>query len=176
MTALDELTALLCELAQRPSCEGGGLSELDHLLQCAAELARSRPDDTELQLAGLVHDIGHGFGSDADHGRLGADFVRPVLGGRVADLVAAHVPAKRFLVATDPAYGAGLSSDSSRTLDLQGGAMTVAEVAEFRRRPSTEDALVLRRADDAAKVPGRSVPGLESWWDALGRVHADHRR
>ena len=32
---------------------------LDHGLQTAAVLRTSRPDDAELQVAGLVHDLGH---------------------------------------------------------------------------------------------------------------------
>ncbi len=169
MTTLAELGSLLDELGRRPSCEGDGLTELDHLLQCAAELAEVRPDDVELQLAGLVHDVGHALGSDADHGHLGAAFVRPVLGPRVAQLVDAHVMAKRYLVAVEPAYAAGLSPDSSRTLRLQGGPMSPAEAEAFRGRPDAADAVLLRRADDRAKVPGRRVRGLEHWRGALAR-------
>ena len=36
----------------------GGLPILDHCLQCAARLRESHPDDVELQVAGLVHDLG----------------------------------------------------------------------------------------------------------------------
>ena len=88
---LDELVAMLASLAGSPG-EAPGLSELDHGLQCAHELAIAHPGDDELQVAGLVHDIGHRFGDDAGHGVLGAGFVRPVLGERVAALVDLHVP------------------------------------------------------------------------------------
>src|ERR1700677_144977 len=79
---------------------------LDHSLQTAAVLRRSHPDDVELQIAGLVHDVGHMLrpGDDDAHGELGAEFVQPVLGRRVADLVRLHVPAKRYLVTTEPGY------------------------------------------------------------------------
>lgn len=167
MTTVDELIELLFDLGRRPSPDDESLTDLDHGLQCAAELFVVRPDDDELALAGLVHDVAHPLGSDEEHGRLGAELVRPVLGDRVADLVEAHVPAKRFLVATDSTYRAGLSGDSTRTLILQGGAMTAEEAERFRRLPRFEDALVLRRADEAAKVPGRQVPGLEHWVGAL---------
>jgi predicted HD phosphohydrolase len=167
MTTVDELIELLGDLGRRPSPDDESFTDLDHGLQCAAELVAVRPDDAELALAGLVHDVAHPLGSDEEHGRLGADLVRPVLGDRVADLVEAHVPAKRFLVATDPGYRAGLSADSTRTLILQGGGMPSEEAERFRRLPLFEDALVLRRADEAAKVPGRRVPGLEHWLGAL---------
>ncbi len=162
MTA-DEIVDLLVELGSTPSVEGVSFTELDHGLQCAAELARRFPRDHELQAAGLVHDIGHRFGSDEDHGRLGAEAVRPALGARVAALVESHVAAKRYLVATDPDYAARLSPDSVRTLALQGGALSPAEVTVFVASRHGPDAAALRRADDDAKVPGRAVPPLGHW-------------
>jgi len=167
---VDELVELLDALGTEPSEPGvptDGLSALDHALQCASELAGRRPHDTELQLAGLVHDIGHQFGPDDHHGRIGAEMVRPLLGARVAGLVEAHVPAKRYLVATEAHYRACLSADSVRTLALQGGALAPAEAAAFVSSPWAGDALVLRRADDAAKVPGRSVAPLAHWVPVL---------
>jgi predicted HD phosphohydrolase len=164
-----ELLELLASLGAVPSEETPGLSELDHGLQCAAELARVRPADRELQVAGLVHDIGHRFGPDERHGALGAERVRALLGDRVADLVEAHVPAKRYLVTTDPSYRDRLSSESTLTLALQGGALTPEEIRSFASSPHAADAVALRRADDAAKVPGRRVPGLAQWEPLLER-------
>lgn len=157
---VDALIELLDTLGGVAS-EEAGLTELDHALQCAWVLAGARPDDVGLQLAGLCHDIGHRFGPDAAHGRLGADALRPVLGERVAGLVEAHVPAKRYLVATEPGYA--LSPISVMTLSAQGGAMDETEAAAFAATRWCDDAIVLRRADEAAKVPGRTVPGLERW-------------
>jgi len=156
---IDLLTSLGTETCEQTA----GLSALDHGLQCAAALAGVRPDDTELQLAGLVHDIGHRFGPDDDHARLGAEHVRVVLGGRVAGIVGAHVAAKRYLVATDASYRSRLSPDSVRTLAHQGGPFAPDEVEAFARSRHGADAVTLRRADDAAKVPGRAVPGLDYW-------------
>jgi predicted HD phosphohydrolase len=160
--------ALLAELADMgttPSDEADDFSELDHALQCAFELAQRAPADSELQIAGLVHDIGHRFGGDDQHGRLGAEYLRPVLGDRVAGLVEAHVPAKRYLVVFDPDYA--LSEVSRMTLAVQGGPMSSGEIAAFRAAPHWEAALTLRRADDAAKTPGRDVPGLDHWLPLL---------
>jgi predicted HD phosphohydrolase len=166
---LDELLAVLRSMAAVPS-EGGGHSELDHGLQCGAELARLAPDDVELQVAGLVHDVGHAFADDASHGRAGAAAVRPLLGDRIAALVEGHVPAKRYLVTTDPSYADGLSPGSTSTLVDQGGPLSADELAAFRARSDWEDAVRLRRADDAAKVPGLAVPGLETWVEVLRSV------
>ena len=160
---LAELLDLLASMASEPSEEIQGLSELDHGLQSASGLAGVRPRDRELQLAGLVHDIGHRYGPDDQHGVLGAEHVRGLLGDRVAGLVEAHVPAKRYLVTTDAEYRSRLSAESTRTLGVQGGTLAPDEVSSFLSSPHAADAIELRRADDAAKVPGRSVPPLAHW-------------
>jgi predicted HD phosphohydrolase len=160
---LPELLDLLGALAGEPAEHTVGLSELDHGLQCAFELERVRPDDRELQLAGLVHDIGHRFGPDEEHGALGAEKVRGLLGDRVACLVDAHVPAKRYLAATEAPYRSQLSAESTRTLGVQGGPFSPEEIASFLSVPHAADAIALRRADEAAKVPGRPVPSLAHW-------------
>jgi predicted HD phosphohydrolase len=170
---VDELLARLDALATESSEGTPGLSELDHGLQCAHELTRARPDDLGLQLAGLVHDIGHDLGPEAEHGRLGAALVGDLLGGRVAALVEAHVPAKRYLVTADAGYAGLLSAGSTHSLALQGGVMGQTELAEFSSSPVFEDAVALRRADDAAKVAGRPVPALDAWAPVLVRWVAD---
>jgi predicted HD phosphohydrolase len=143
--------------------EDPGLSELDHALQCARLLELSAPDDFEIQIAGLVHDIRQG----PAHDRMGADAVRPVLGERVAALVGLHVEAKRYLVATDPAYRDRLSRISTHTLDLQGGPMGEDEISAFEASPHARDAVRLRLADEAAKVVAKPVKGLADWFPAL---------
>lgn len=138
---------------------------LDHSLQTAAVLRTTCPDDIEMQIAGLVHDIGHVLPPYRDevHADVAAAFVEPVLGERIADLVRLHVPAKRYLVTTDTAYRDGLKEDSIISLGRQGGDMSAQELAAFVGQPRAQEALVLRRADEAGKVPGRPVPGLDSW-------------
>lgn len=154
---------------------GGGRHDLlDHGLQAAALLAAWRPGDDELAVAGLVHDIGHVLapGLDDAHGEVAAAFVAPVLGRRVAALVRLHVPAKRYAVTRDPTYRARLAPDSIASLALQGGDMDGAELAAFEAEPHGADALVLRRADEGAKEPDRSVPGLGHWLGSLRAVAA----
>jgi predicted HD phosphohydrolase len=166
---LAALEAFLRTTATRP-CEEPGLSELDHSLQCAAELERLAPDDLELQVAGLVHDISHSQCHISEHDRVGADALRPILGERLGALVGLHVHAKRYLVATDAAYRGRLSRVSIHTLELQGGAMTPDEVKAFEASPFSDDAVRLRIADEAAKVAGKVVAGLEHWLPALRSV------
>lgn len=161
--SVDDVVAALREAGRTPSEEGLAMTELDHGLQTAHELSQRRPHDIELQAAGLVHDLGHTMGTGDAHARLGADALRPVLGERVARLVEAHVPAKRYLVTVDAEYRATLSPGSITSLALQGGALDPDEVARLAAVPGWDDALELRRADDAAKTPGRVVPALDHW-------------
>jgi predicted HD phosphohydrolase len=165
---------------------GEAVDQLTHALQAAHEAYLVRPADEELQVAALVHDLGHLIDPPDDdserraretsHAVIGASAVRGLLGERVADLVALHVAAKRYLVTTDLGYRDLLSTASARSLMLQGGSMTSVELVEFERRRHSVDAVVLRHADDAAKVPGRQVPSLLSWRPVLDAVANSVRR
>lgn len=145
--------------------DGEAVDLLAHMLQCAALLAAAAPDDVELQIAGLVHDVGTVLEPDgpATHATTGAEAVEALFGSRVAALVAGHDHAKRYLVSADPSYRAQLSEMSVATLALQGGDMDAAERTRFEAGEHFDSLVVLRRADDAAKVPGQAVPGLDDW-------------
>ena len=173
---VDELLAHLDQLATMPSIDVGGGSELDHGLQSAALLERARPDDTELHVAGLVHDVAHLWDEAGQprHAAMGAAAVRNLLGERVAALVRGHVPAKRYLVAVNPDYFALLSDDSVMTLRAQGGAMSDAEVHDFEAEDHWEAMVELRMADEGAKVTGAVVPDLDHWRDRIVAVAERH--
>jgi predicted HD phosphohydrolase len=178
---LDELLDLLEEGAAYDDAEAVDL--LAHGLQCAAALATLAPADLELQIAGLIHDVGHivyaraeghtAEDEDAHHAAVGAAIAAPLFGDRVAFLVRHHVDAKRYLVDTDPAYAAELSSRSAESLIAQGGELTNHELDMLNRSHDLEALVTLRRADDAAKVPGAGVPGLVSWLPVM-RAIAGH--
>ncbi|MCX4582765.1 HD domain-containing protein [Streptomyces sp. NBC_01481] len=177
--SVDGLIVMLadCEdVWDTPDRSGDPVDILDHGLQVAAVLADRHPHDEELQVAGLVHDIGHYLvpGDEAEHGEHAAEAVRGLLGSRVARLVALHIPAKRYLAAADQEHAAGLSPESARTLTLQGGPMTPGEQAAFEADPDFAAGLALRRADDAGKVVGLRVAGLEHWRPRVERVAAAH--
>jgi len=156
--------------------DGEDVDLLAHSLQCAQLLAKTAPDDAELHVAGLVHDLGTMLepGHPDTHARTGADAIEPLLGPRVAALVGGHDHAKRYLVSTDPAYRGRLSEMSVVTLTLQGGEMGEAERSTFEGAEHFDSLLRLRRADDAAKVAGRTVPGLDAWREKVERVARDH--
>jgi predicted HD phosphohydrolase len=171
--SVDELMELLeaCRGAwDTPDRSGDPVDLHDHALQTAHLLRRSHPADKELQLAGLVHDLGHLLrpGDDAGHADTAAQVVRPLLGGRVARLVRLHVPAKRYLAAVEP--DRTLSPQSALTLRAQGGVMGPEEAAAFARDPLAEDAVTLRQADDAGKVVGLDAGVMEDWRPVLERV------
>lgn len=168
-TAVDEVLDALASLEGRPSEDV--VPTLPHLLQTAELLAVAHPGDDELIVAGLLHDVASGLDPGCgDHPAEGARLVAPLLGPRVAALIAGHAQAKRYLVTVEPAYADGLSENSTVTLVGQGGPMTGDEVRRFESGPHAAALVVLRRADDAAKVPDRTTPPPTRWRSHLERI------
>jgi phosphonate degradation associated HDIG domain protein len=149
--------------------DGEGVTQLEHALQAAhqAEQAGAAPT---LVTAALLHDLGHllnlqgatptARGIDDQHQYFAIPFLRPLFTEAVLDPIRFHVDAKRALCATVPGYHEALSEDSKRSLVLQGGTFTPAQVQEFMARPHAAEAMSLRRWDDGAKVPGLATPPL----------------
>jgi gamma-butyrobetaine dioxygenase len=132
----------------------------EHMLQAGA-LAEAGGAAAALVAAALLHDIGHLLSEDHDeerHGASGARWLSRWFGDAVTEPVRLHVPAKRYLCAADPGYVALLSVESVRTLSMQGGPMTAAEVASFEALPFYGDAVAVRRWDDQAKDPAVTAP------------------
>ena len=137
------------------------VDELDHALQSAARAIDDGADD-ELVLAAALHDIAHSpdFGGAAAqaHDVTAERWLTPRFGARVGWLAGRHVAAKRYLAATDPAYGAALSPTSVDSLRAQGWAAVDPDLVAHRWWP---DALRLRRYDDAAKDPAAAGATIE---------------
>ena len=163
---------------------GEPVSMTEHGLQ-AAHFAQQQQAPSPLILAALLHDIGHliedvpdeldDWKTDAHHEAVGSQWLARHFGAEVSEPVRLHVPAKRFLCATDPAYRARLSNASVVTLALQGGAMAAAEIAAFQAEPYAGDAVRVRRWDDEGKIAGLVTAGLESYRrliDTLARDRA----
>ncbi len=132
----------------------------EHMLQAGA-LAEAAGAEGALVVAALLHDIGHLLDEDEDedrHGEAGANWLSQWFGAAVIEPVRLHVPAKRYLCAADAEYFGLLSAESVRTLSLQGGPMTAAEVAAFEALPFSRDAVAIRRWDDQAKDPVVTPP------------------
>lgn len=171
--SIDQITALLASGETRPLGPGQPVTQLEHALQTAAVLRQDEPDDVELAVAGLVHDLGQLLpgARDETHAVDGAAAVRAALGERVAWIVALHVEAKRYLVATDANYKVRLAGDSVMSLRRQGGAYTQREASAFLAMPWASDAVILRRADDSGKVDrDLGVASLDEWVVLLREV------
>ena len=180
MSAVVEEIIAACRSMEGLPYDGEPVDQLQHALQCAALGAEAFGEDDEFVVACLLHDIARApavagipyDGPREHHGEAGARWLTPRVGARVAWLAEQHVPAKRYLVAADPEYAAGLSEVSARTLIAQGGPMDAAEVAAFQANPDWELAVELRRIDDRGKVVDLEVPGLDAYRDRLARVTA----
>lgn len=171
----EELTALVDGLAGLPY-DGEAVDQRTHALQ-TAWLATEAGADDELVVAAALHDIGRARAVRAEHPGLphelaGAAFARRRLSERAAWVIAQHVPAKRYLVATDAAYHALLSPVSVASLKVQGGPMDEREVAEFAAHPLAAEAVALRRWDDAAKDPDGPMLPLPALLGAHARCVA----
>jgi predicted HD phosphohydrolase len=81
----------------------------------------------------------------------------------VTEPIRLHVDAKRYLCSTDASYLALLSEASRQSLVLQGGPCDPAEARSMEANPFSEGAVLLRRWDDSAKIPGLQVPALEHY-------------
>jgi [1-hydroxy-2-(trimethylamino)ethyl]phosphonate dioxygenase len=158
---------------------GERVSMTEHGLQAAyfAGIAAAPPG---LIVAALLHDVGHLVESvpddladwtvDAHHEQIGSRWLAKRFGAEVSEPVRLHVPAKRYLLATDSAYFAKLSPASVITLKLQGGPMAAHEVAQFETEPYYKDAVRVRQWDDQGKVEGLKTPGLADYRSLLEKL------
>jgi gamma-butyrobetaine dioxygenase len=155
---------------------GEPVSMTEHMLQ-SAHAAEQDGAPPRLVAAALLHDYGHfihahdedaaDHGIDTHHEDVAHAFLSEHFGPEIAEPIRLHVAAKRYLCATDPSYLGELSPASIRSLELQGGPYSAAEVAAFEASPHAADAVRLRRYDDAGKVAGLETPDLEHYRPVL---------
>jgi [1-hydroxy-2-(trimethylamino)ethyl]phosphonate dioxygenase len=158
---------------------GERVSMTEHGLQ-AAYFAQAQGAPEALVVAALLHDIGHLLESvpdaieewtaDAHHEETGARWLARHFAAEICEPVRLHVPAKRYLCATEAQYLAGLSPASVHTLALQGGPMSTRELARFEAERFGQDAVRVRRWDDQGKVAGLKTPGLDAYIPLIERL------
>ena len=159
---MEKLRCLYEENGKNAYC-GEAITEYEHALQAAYLAEQHAPNDKELIIAALLHDIGHLLGKNQEdymgklgvrrHEYIGAEYLRKNVGlsERICYLVENHVNAKRYLTHIDKNYYNHLSDASKQTLVYQGGPMTEDEAEKFRLHPQFENCLQLRVFDEAAK-------------------------
>lgn len=171
MTVADEILAIY-------GARGAGayfgerVSMTEHGLQ-AAWFAQVEAAPEPLIIAALLHDVGHlleavpddlaDWTADARHEETGARWLAERFSLEISEPVRLHVPAKRYLCATDAGYLRCLSSASVHTLKLQGGPMSGEETRAFEREPYYREAVRVRHWDDQGKVAGLETPPLEAY-------------
>ncbi len=152
------------------------VSQRQHALQSAA-LAEAAGAEPSLIVAALLHDVGHllhglpedapEHGIDDQHETLAARWLARRFGPAVVEPVRLHVAAKRYLCTVEPGYRQNLSGPSELSLQLQGGPMSDAEVAQFQQSPYADAAVALRRWDDRAKDPACVTATLSHYLTAI---------
>lgn len=151
-----------------------------HMLQCAA-LAQAEGASDSLVAAALLHDIGHlTEGAEGEyrpddtvdkrHDRAGAKVLEGYFPASVVEPVRLHVAAKRYLCATDFSYYDKLTPASQHSFALQGGAMSVDEVAAFEAQEFHRDAVRVRLWDDGGKIEGVRTPTFAELRPLLQRL------
>jgi phosphonate degradation associated HDIG domain protein len=176
MTA-DEILSIFAEQGSGAYL-GEPVSVSEHALQ-SAYFAEAAGASGALVLAALLHDIGHlieaapddigEWKSDAQHELSGSRWLARRFGPEVYEPVRLHVPAKRYLCATEAAYVNALSPASVVTLKLQGGPMSRTETEVFEAEPYWREALLVRRCDDQGKVQGLKTPGFAHYRPLIER-------
>jgi phosphonate degradation associated HDIG domain protein len=180
------IVEFIADIFERRGAEsylGEAVTMAEHMLQ-GAVLAEQAGAPDELVAAALLHDIGHytsefgtmSLGDERDnyHEESGAHVLEPFFPRVITECVRLHVPAKRYLCATDAGYYDRLSDASKHTLTLQGGPMSAEEVKAFEANPYHREAVKVRIWDDEGKVPGVPTPGFRHYVPLLRRVVERH--
>ena len=145
-------------------------TQTSHALQTAA-IAEAEGASAEMIVAALLHDIGRiinpddreitDAGGDAKHEEVAREFLEPYFGPEVTMPIKWHVAAKRYLVATDPAYSKKVSPGSMRSMAGQGGVLLDEEIRAFIEQPFAREGVTLRQWDDRAKSSEAETPPFE---------------
>ena len=177
------LSEVISLLERRGQSQYGmeAISQLDHALQCA-HLAEQAGEAVETVAAALLHDLGHLLVAERDnqteqytqhddlHQFIALPFLRGLFPEAVLEPIRLHVDAKRYLCLMEPSYWAHLSPASKHSLEKQGGVFSEREAEAFISQAFATESVRLRRYDDLAKVPSKSVPDLNHYAQLLVQV------
>jgi predicted HD phosphohydrolase len=163
---------------------GEPVTMAEHMLQ-GATIAEENGKSDEVIAGVLLHDIGHFIGEfgtftmedteDRYHEVSGAEVLQGFFPDVVVESVRHHVAAKRYLCATKPTYFSKLSPASVHSLNLQGGPMNEAEVAEFASNPYLDEIIQVRYLDEAGKVADMDTKDFDHFKPLLQKLVDQHQ-
>ena len=182
----ETIVAFIADIFERRGDEeylGEPVTMAEHMLQ-GATIAEQNDMDEEIIVGALLHDIGHFtsefgmFSMDDTHDRLheeaGAEVLARFFPSVITDCVRYHVAAKRYLCATKPEYFDRLSPASVHSLNLQGGPMNAAEIAEFEKNPNLKKIIQVRYLDEAGKRDDMATPNFQHFAPMVQRLVDRH--
>ena len=147
----------------------------EHMLQTAM-LAEQNHSSGSLICACLLHDYGHFIIEDPDlwvsksidgkHENIAFNFLKNYFKPEICEPIKLHVQAKRYLC-RNKSYWNILSEASKVSLKFQGGIMSDNEVKKFASLKFHNDAILLRKYDDEAKIPNIKMKKIDEYRDLI---------
>ena len=147
----------------------------EHMIQ-SAMLAEKNKSSSSLICASLLHDYGHFILDNPDklanqkkdgrHEDIGYRYLKKYFKKSVVEPIKIHVKAKRYLARNQKYYNI-LSQASKASLHLQGGVMNEEEAEKFEKEKFFDDAIKLRKFDEAAKKIGIKMKDISDYKNLL---------
>ena len=154
---------------------GEKVTMTEHMIQ-SAMLAEKNKSSSSLVCASLLHDYGHFILDDPDklvnkkedgkHEDIAYRYLKKYFKKNVVEPIRIHVKAKRYL-ARNQKYYQILSQASKVSLHLQGGVMNEDEAEKFEKEKFFDDAIKLRKFDEAAKKIGVKMKDINNYKNLL---------
>ena len=154
---------------------GEKVTMTEHMIQTAM-LAEKAKSSSNLICSSLLHDYGHFILENPDvlvkemkngkHEEVGFKFLKRYFIKEVLGPIKYHVKAKRYLARNDK-YFRLLSKASKVSLKLQGGIMDKREAKLFEKNEFFEEAVKLRKFDEAAKKFGLKIKPINKYKNLL---------
>ena len=154
---------------------GEKVTMTEHMIQ-SAMLAEKNKSSSSLICASLLHDYGHFIldnpdklvnqKEDGKHEDVAYQYLKKFFKLNVVEPIKIHVKARRYL-ARNQKYYQILSQASKVSLHLQGGVMNEDEAEKFEKEKFFDDAIKLRKFDEAAKKIGVKMKDINNYKNLL---------
>ena len=154
---------------------GERVTMTEHMIQ-SAMLAEKNNCSSSLVCASLLHDYGHFIldnpdqlvnkKEDGKHEEVAYLYLKKYFNKNVVEPIKIHVNAKRYLARNQKYYNI-LSQASKASLHLQGGVMNDKEAVDFEKEKFFDDAIKLRKFDEAAKKIGVKMKNINDYKNLL---------